>query len=113
MKATEIYKPPFTTDGVFIYAGNGAMCLMPSSIYGHPDKMLIRTCEVLNGDKPLGTANIGWDNGEVYVNGIPLLTVRGWGYLTGEGGLNLSQEEAERIQNEFIAWVADRLRGDI
>lgn len=37
--------------------------------------------------------------------------VRGWGYLTGCGGLNLPRDLAAKIQDEFISYVLDRLNG--
>ena len=35
--------------------------------------------------------------------------VRGWGYLTGTGGLHLSESIAESIQDEFISYILSRL----
>lgn len=35
--------------------------------------------------------------------------VRGWGYLTGTGALGLSQEEAKRIQDDFIEHILKTL----
>ena len=32
---------------------------------------------------------------------VPIFRIRGWGYLTGIGGLHLSSEEAIKIQDEF------------
>ena len=39
----------------------------------------------------------------------PILRIRGWGYLTGIGGLHLSQEEAIKIQNEFGDYIVEQL----
>ena len=114
MDIIEIYRPPFRSDGSFIYSSNDIMSLMPATVKSYPEKMLARTCEILNGySKPFGTADIGCENGEIYVNGSPLLVVRGWGYLTGVGGLNLSAEQASLIQDEFAIWVVRKLRGEI
>ena len=41
--------------------------------------------------------------------GEPVLLIRGWGYLTGIGGLHLSQEEAIRIQDEFGDYIVEQL----
>ena len=41
--------------------------------------------------------------------GEPILLIRGWGYLTGPGGLHLSQEEAIRIQDEFGDYIVEQL----
>ena len=37
------------------------------------------------------------------------IIVRGWGHLTGVGGLNLSAEEATRIQTEFAEYIIEKL----
>jgi hypothetical protein len=41
--------------------------------------------------------------------GEPVLLIRGWGYLTGVGGLHLSQEEAIKIQDEFGDYIVEQL----
>lgn len=42
-------------------------------------------------------------------NGKPILRIRGWGHLTGIGGLHLSEEEAVRIQDEFGDYIVEQL----
>lgn len=37
--------------------------------------------------------------------------VRGWGYLTGCGGLNLPEELAAKMQDGFINYIIDKLNG--
>lgn len=37
--------------------------------------------------------------------------VRGWGYLTGCGGLNLPEELAAKMQDGFIEYILDKLNG--
>ena len=39
----------------------------------------------------------------------PLITIRGWGNLTGSGGHNLSQQEAANIQNTFAEYIVNKL----
>lgn len=41
--------------------------------------------------------------------GESVLLIRGWGYLTGIGGLHLSSEEAIRIQDEFGDYIVEQL----
>ena len=43
----------------------------------------------------------------------PVLLIRGWGYLTGIGGLHLSEKEAIKIQDEFGDYIVKQLNGDI
>ena len=48
--------------------------------------------------------------------GRALLMLRGWGYLTGIGGLNLSDKEAAHIQDAFGAYILSKLnpeKGDV
>ena len=45
--------------------------------------------------------------------GEPVLLIRGWGYLTGVGGLHLPQEEAIRIQDEFGDYIVEQLNKSI
>lgn len=44
---------------------------------------------------------------------LSLMLVRGWGMLTGNGvgGFGLAQEEAEKIQDQFVDYVLGRLNG--
>ena len=37
--------------------------------------------------------------------------VRGWGHLTGTSALHLPEKEAERIQDEFVMYIIDKLAG--
>lgn len=46
-------------------------------------------------------------------NGEPILIIRGWGYLTGSGGLHLSSEEAIKIQDEFGDYIIEQLNKNI
>ena len=41
--------------------------------------------------------------------GEPILLIRGWGYLTGIGGLHLSSEEASKIQDDFGDYIVKQL----
>lgn len=112
-KITEIFQPPFRADGAFIFSANGVMSLMAADCWNYPDEMMARIATILNGEsKPKGNPRIGLNDMEICINGDPLLTIRGWGYLTGAGGLNLSIEEAEKIQSDFAHWVVDRLQGN-
>lgn len=43
----------------------------------------------------------------------PILRIRGWGYLTGIGGLHLNSEEAIRIQDEFGDYIVEQLNKNI
>lgn len=113
MKALEIYRRPFRADGPFIFSANDVMALMASDCINYPEKLMERTCEILNGEASSnGNPNLSYSNGEVFNGPRLLLVVRGFGHLTGRGGLNLTVEDALRIQDEFGEWVCGRLRND-
>lgn len=38
-----------------------------------------------------------------------VILIRGWGYLTGQGGLNLDPELAGNLQNQLREWICTRL----
>lgn len=67
----------------------------------------------LNGeDKAITIPNLVLDetSGTLYSNGRGILRVRGWGYLTGTGGLGLPEAEACSIQNEFAHYILETLK---
>ena len=71
--------------------------------------------DVLNGTKQFQFKHKFYREGiEIHsenpiFKGKPILLIRGWGYLTGVGGLHLSQEEAVKIQNEFGDYIVEQL----
>ncbi len=112
-KSNEIFPAPYTTDGVYVYDANNQMCLMAGDCANYPEEMLSRICEILNGTAPTkGNSGVGVDGPYIYLNGDLLLVVRGWGYLTGTGGLHLDNEEAAKIQDDFALFVVTCLRGE-
>ena len=44
---------------------------------------------------------------------VPIITIRGWGYLTGIGGLHLALEEAIKIQDAFGDYIVEQLNKSI
>lgn len=114
MNALEIYKPPFRADGLFIFSSNNVMTLMASDCLHDPDKLMERTCKILNGEcKSNGNPNLTYSEGEIYNGAQLLMVVRGFGHLTGTGGLKLPVEEALKIQDEFGEWLCRILRNEI
>ena len=51
------------------------------------------------------------DNQAFGINGLKF-TVRGWGYLTGSGAKHLSDENAAKIQDDFMDWVIKLFSND-
>lgn len=71
---------------------------------------------VINGEQKFPHKDKFYRNGiTIYHKGleIPILRIRGWGYLTGVGGLHLSSEEAIKIQDEFGDYIVEQLNKGI
>ena len=49
---------------------------------------------------------------DILYQGEYAFCVRGWGHLIGIGGLNLSTDIAEKIQDGFISYILSRLNGE-
>lgn len=108
----DVYKLPFRYDedsGIYIFCKNSVLAfntLTPDVEY---KKELVR---ILNGESNNTIEGDVTQNGEVIiVNGNPVLLIRGWGYLTGCGGLGLFPFQAARIQDDFANWVVNKLKG--
>lgn len=74
--------------------------------------------KVLNGEKVhpsvksrLGT-NFEYDKGLLTVDSSRILVIRGWGYLTGIGALNLDSTLAAEIQDEFGEYILNKLMNE-
>jgi hypothetical protein len=40
-------------------------------------------------------------------NGVWVADMRGWGYLTGTGGLNLNRNVAAKTQDQMAEWIVE------
>lgn len=71
--------------------------------------------DIING-KCLTDYETKWTTGddvtEIYYDGKFQFLVRGWGYLTGCGGLNLPKDLAAKMQDGFIAYILGKLNGN-
>ena len=67
---------------------------------------------ILNGsDEKVKTLhNYSYKNGTIFVNELALIWIRGWGHLTGQGGLRLKEEQAIEIQDGFANFIVSTLR---
>ncbi len=66
--------------------------------------------QILNGEDQRSTdLELTYKDGEVMHKGEHFITIRGWGYLTGIGGLNLHNDIAEDIQDEFGKYIVLKL----
>ena len=69
---------------------------------------------ILNGDDSQSIEHpLKYEDGYISIKKedkwFKIMLVRGWGYLIGTGGLNLSAEEAAKIQDDFGNWIVETL----
>ena len=73
--------------------------------------------DCLNGKVDKGIGNgLKWyvkddDPCHIYLGDTLCLRMRGWGFLTSVGSLNLPCEESKAIQDSLRDWIVDRLNG--
>lgn len=103
-----IWKPPFVSDGCYIWSSNNVMAL---DIDNDQEDILDIVCKLLNGDdkvKPF--KEVCLQSPVEIVADDYKLTVRGWGHLTGLSALYLPVEEAAEIQDKFVQWIIQKLQ---
>lgn len=52
-------------------------------------------------------------DGKIFYKDIHVMTIRGWGNLTGIGAHNLPEKEAANIQDTFAEWMVETLNKNI
>lgn len=71
-----------------------------------------KVIKCINGDiKPTSKIpKLVYERGYIKIeNGSPLILIRGWGFLTGVGGLNLSATDASSVQDTFAQFIISKL----
>lgn len=128
MKWDEFYKFPLMIDEyggnviaqpgkmgyrwAFDWIGNEWICEYP--IGGQKGEMLAQhIVDVLN-NKTDYIPIFHWTKDEedpcvIRMNDQPCICIRGWGELTGTGALNLSHDEAAKIQDDFRDFIINKL----
>jgi hypothetical protein len=104
-----IFKPPFYIDEyrMYIFNANYYICF---NILTEDEFLCYDILDVMNNKKiNKKYDNIRIDDEYLYINDLPVLLVRGWGYLTGIGGLHLSIEDAIKAQKELLEYVKNKL----
>lgn len=113
MDFKEAYTPPFHVDkyGPYVWSANGTMSLMfERKQFTTRQRQII--VDILNGEierpEKLKTFEIK-NYTELTYEGNVVALIRGWGYLTGTGGLNLEEEVAAKTQDDFANWIVETL----
>lgn len=75
------------------------------------DRFQNNVLEILNGErKPLNNKNIfSHKEGLIMLEDKPVITIRGWGNLTGSGAHKLSGDNAANIQDTFAEYIIETL----
>lgn len=103
-----VYELPLEYDGYnYAWAKNGTMSLMFEFELKTEDCQ--RIVDIINGDRKGIIKGLFHDEHEFFIEDQYIFCVRGWGYLTGVGGLNLPPEKAAKIQDEFIQFILKKL----
>lgn len=122
---SECYKLPLHLDDYCVYAWDVENCVALSNFnlkydeegnYLHGEQNRIKhIIDVINGDCS-SDFEPEWDISnddpcKITYKGKQQFLVRGWGHLTGCGGLNLPEKLASEMQDGFIDYILDRLNG--
>lgn len=116
----DIYKLPVKLSqlGSHVYDSHGNFVFQFEPIYDSKgnyaegykqlEKSLI-AC--INGESIERTNNLKatHNQGEIFIGDVHLITIRGWGNLTGVGGHRLSEKEAANVQDTFAEYIVERL----
>ena len=108
MDIEKYYKPPYSTDGIYIWTSDNNMAF--SSVNDDLSDMLELIVKVANKEiteSPFKSAR--YHKELIYVDEKPILTVRGWGHLISCGGFNLEADKAATIQDQFGEWFVKQL----
>lgn len=124
MDFKKVYKLPLEKFvGTFkVLHANGHMAFDFLTNYGNEDENVLcvvpesqtKIINILNGeDDQKVTKPLKYENGYIFIQKndkwYKIIVLRGWGYLIGAGGLNLSAEEAAKIQDDFGNWIVNTL----
>lgn len=122
---TECYKLPlhFALYGIYAFDADGGMALScfnykydeRGNYMAGETERIKHIVDIINGEKP-SDFEPEWELDEnktcqINYKGEFQFLVRGWGHLTGCGGLNLPGELAAEMQDGFINYILDRLNG--
>ena len=117
----EIYKAPFTDTWGTVFTENNVHAF--SFNKDVHDEVRVMVIEALNGQNKftVDTESQQEDVDALYYNESYIfsedkeefISIRGFGHLTGISGLNLSDEEASKIQDEFGEYVLSVIKGEI
>lgn len=114
MKITEIYTRSFKSEPYGMYILDAENNIMFDVLFNNDEVMLKGLVDLLNGRTDSIQSNrinqlakekgctISSNGSTLIIAGKRVLEIRGYGYLTGVGGLNLSDKEAVETQHQIV-----------
>lgn len=113
MEFKDVFTPPFSLDYPMVFDAKNRISLTATC----NEPIAIKFIDKLNGDidKKLKDAYVTYEKGEInYFNSkncgaVKIMLVRGWGRLTGIGGLNMDGDEAAKLQDDFGNYIVSIL----
>lgn len=115
IKWQDIWKLPLRRldDIDYIYSDNGVLAISCfKDEWAFEDTIINKIVDIINRDIESDFLPEWQAKGcDILYQGKYAFCVRGWGHLIGFGGLNLSIDVAEKIQDEFISYILNRLNG--
>jgi len=114
----DIYKPPFKNIWNIVHCSNDVFAFQISSTVSNKkgtDITEILNCGYSENQKLIfeNIDSLRYEESYLYLGDKEIISIRGYGYLTGTGGLNLSVEVADKIQDDFGMWVLGVLKNKI
>lgn len=107
----EVYKLPLRDDFSMCYIWSANHVMTFNKLIDNSE-IIKEILAILNGESTKKVkADVTYEEGYIKIDGHPILLLRGWGYLTGCGALNLPEEKAAKIQDDFANWVVNKLKG--
>ena len=101
MDFNKVWERPFELIGTYIFDKNGVMVFTFDFSISKETRQKVTSLLNDEGKEEPFDFHIKHKS-EVWFNDIPIGFFRGWGHLTGVGGLHLNPAEAQAVQDEFI-----------
>jgi hypothetical protein len=108
IKWKDVFTPPFSLASGMIFDAKGRIS-MNSYCKKEITLKILGKLNDEHKEKTIFPFNLSDGKDEIVHDGRSILLIRGWGRLTGVGGLSLDSELAVKLQNEFADWVVQKL----
>lgn len=121
MDFKEAYKLPLKMQHGMVFTANGQRAFDFTYAWRREDGYFVNEAtqeaiiDLINGRKGRFSEDLKLSYKDSYIytsiTGEPkeFISIRGWGMLTGTGGLRLPDEEAVKIQDDFAMYIIDAL----